>query len=408
MQIGTSTYVMDWALAQDWAIMIAKVAAIIVIIWVLGKGAKWAFAKLINAVPMLKRQSGSGDSLGESLGKIVSLLIWLVGLIVILSILGLNSVISPLQALLDQVLGFIPRIFGAGLILFIGLFVARIVRQLVETTLSTVDLDRWAAKGGVDQVTGSNTISKTIATVCYVLVVIPVGIAALQAIEIAAISEPAIDVLKTVFSAVPLLLGASLLLGIGYFAGSWVSDMVEQLLTGLGFDRTIHSIGLVGAKVSPSKVIGSVAMIGIMLFLAIAATRMLDFPELTAILNAVLEIGSRVIFGSVIIGIGILIANLIAGLVGKATDGGDLGPNVVRFATIGLFVAMGLSQMGIGGPIVELAFGAIVVAAAAAGALAFGLGGRDAAARTLATLADKAEAAPAAAPKAKAKTATKK
>ena len=407
MQIGTSTYVMDWALAQDWAIMIAKVAAIIVIIWVLGKGAKWAFAKLINAVPMLKRQSGSGDSLGESLGKIVSLLIWLVGLIVILSILGLNSVISPLQALLDQVLGFIPRIFGAGLILFIGLFVARIVRQLVETTLSTVDLDRWAAKGGVDQVTGSNTISKTIATVCYVLVVIPVGIAALQAIEIAAISEPAIDVLKTVFSAVPLLLGASLLLGIGYFAGSWVSDMVEQLLTGLGFDRTIHSIGLVGAKVSPSKVIGSVAMIGIMLFLAIAATRMLDFPELTAILNAVLEIGSRVIFGSVIIGIGILIANLIAGLVGKATDGGDLGPNVVRFATIGLFVAMGLSQMGIGGPIVELAFGAIVVAAAAAGALAFGLGGRDAAARTLAALADKAEAAPSA-PKAKAKTSTKK
>jgi hypothetical protein len=159
--------------------------------------------------------------------------------------------------------------------------------------------------------------------------------------------------------------------------------LLEDVLNGLGFDRTIHSTGLVSAKVSPSKIAGNLAMIGIMLFLAIAATRMLDFPELTSILNTVLEVGSRVIFGSVIIAVGLLVANLVAGLVGNASDGGSIGPMVVRYATIGLFVAMGLSQMGIGGPVVELAFGAIVVAAAVAGALAFGLGGRDAAARVL-------------------------
>ncbi|MBK8631168.1 MAG: mechanosensitive ion channel [Sphingomonadales bacterium] len=380
---GLTMWSMDWAAAQDWAVKLAIVAAIVVVTWLLARGAKWAFAKLVDQLPMLQRQGGNGESIGESLGKIVSLLIWLLGLIAVLQQLGLNNVIAPLQTLLDQVMGFIPNIIGAGLILFVGLVFARIVRQLIETTLGAANLDKLAARGGVDQVTGNNSVSKTIATICYVLIVIPIAIAALQALKISAISDPAIDVLETVFSAVPLLIGASLLLGLGYFAGNWVSGMLTELLDGLGFDRTIHSTGLLPATTKPGAVIGRLAMVGIMLFLAIAATRMLNFPELTDILNNVLEIGGRVVFGSVIIAVGLLLANLLSNLAAAASGGGSLGPNVIRYATVGLFVAIGLSQMGIGGPIVEMAFGAIVISAAVAGAIAFGLGGRDAAARVL-------------------------
>lgn len=386
MSNGIGGYVVDWDLARQLGEKAAWVAAILVITWALAKGAKWAFAKLVSQVPMLQRQSGAGEAVGESLGKIVSLLIWLLGMIAVLQRLGLDNVIKPLQTLLDQIMGFIPNILGAGIILFLGLVVARIVKQLVETTLSTINLDGWAARSGVDKVTGTNTISKTLATLCYVLIIIPISIAALQALQISAISEPATQVLRTVLGAIPLLIGAALLLGIGYFAGTWVSGLVEDLLSGLGFDRTIHATGLVSSKVSPSKVLGSLAMVGIMLSLAIAATRLLAFPELTTILNTILEIGGRVIFGSVIIAVGVLVANLIASIAANASDGSTLGATVIRYATIGLFVAMGLSQMGIGGPIVELAFGAVVVAAAAAGAIAFGLGGRDAAARALARL----------------------
>jgi len=57
---------------------------------------------------------------------------------------------------------------------------------------------------------------------------------------------------------------------------------------------------------------------------------------------------------------------------------------VVRYATIALFVAMGLKYMGIADSIITLAFGSVVVGGALAAALAFGLGGREAAARTLA------------------------
>lgn len=372
------------------------VAAIVAITWALAKGAKWGFAKLVDRIPLLQRAGGDGESIGISLGKIVALLIWLLGLIAILQRLGLDNVIQPLQGMLDQFLSFVPNIVFAGVILFVGLAFARIVRELIETALTAVSLDRWAERGGVANVTGTNTISKTIATIAYILIIIPVVIAALQMLKISAISDPATQVLETVLTAIPLIIGAALLLGVGYFLSQWVSSLVEELLGGLGFDRTIHGTGLISAKVKPSAVVGKLAMIGIMLFVAIAATRMLNFPELTAILNTVLEVGSRVIFGSVIIAVGILIANLVAGLVASSTDGGAIGPAVVRYATIGLFVAIGLNQMGIGGPIVEMAFGAVVVAAAVAGALAFGLGGRDTAARILEDARAKSNEAPAA------------
>jgi hypothetical protein len=55
----------------------------------------------------------------------------------------------------------------------------------------------------------------------------------------------------------------------------------------------------------------------------------------------------------------------------------------VRYAIIALFTAIGLTFMGLADAIVMMAFGLILGSAAIATALAFGLGGRDAAARAL-------------------------
>ena len=54
---------------------------------------------------------------------------------------------------------------------------------------------------------------------------------------------------------------------------------------------------------------------------------------------------------------------------------------IVRYAIIALFTAIGLTFMGLADQIVMMAFGLILGSAAVATALAFGLGGRDAAAR---------------------------
>ena len=310
------SYQFDQNLAVELLEKAAMAIAILIVTWLLAKAAKWAFAKLVDAVPLLQRGTGNGQSVGLALGKIVSLFIWLFGLLAILQVLDLNAVAGPINSLLENVVEFVPRLIGAGILLFVGLMIAGIVRDIAVTAMQTVDLDKWANKGGVDNVTGNHAISKTIGTIVYILIAIPVAIAALNVLSIESISEPASDMLRMILEAIPRIIGAAILLGIGYLISKFVVNMLTQLLTGFGVDRSLSATGLVGETTSASSIIARVVQIAILLFFAIAATRMLGFPELTNILEEVLELAGRVVFGAVIIGAGFLIANMLGRLIG--------------------------------------------------------------------------------------------
>jgi hypothetical protein len=375
-------YRFDQQMALELLEKVVIALAILVITWLLARAAKWAFAKLVDKVQFLQRGTGSGSSLGESLGKIVSLLIWLFGLLAILQVLGLGTVAGPINTLLENIMGFIPNLIGAGLIFFIGAMVAKIVRDITVTALQTVDFDRWANKGGVESVTGNNAISKTIGVIVYVLIIIPVAILALDALDLNSISQPASNMLAMILEAIPRVIGAAILLGLGYLISRFVAQVLKDLLTGFGVDRSLGATGLLSEGTSASSIIARVVQVAIILFFAIAATRMLGFPELTAILNEVLELGGRVAFGAVVIAAGFLIANLLARLIGGA-DGQSSAATIVRWATIVIFTFMGLSYTGVGDIITDTAFSAIVIGIAVAGALAFGLGGREWAGRKL-------------------------
>jgi hypothetical protein len=375
-------YEFDQALFMIWAEKIFFAAVIIAVTWALAKAAKWAFARMVDQIAFLQRGTASGESVGMALGKIVSLLVWLFGLLAVLQQLGFDSVITPVQGLLTNFIGYLDNIVFAAAIFFIGSMIARIVRDLVVTALGTVDFDKWANKGGVEAVTGNSAITKTIGTIVYVLVIIPVAIAALQMLEISAITEPAMNLLNMVFKAIPLIIGACLLLGIGYVIARWIAGLIRDLLPSLGADRAIDELGILPAGRSASGLIATIVTIAIMVFFAIAATNMLGFPQLTNILETVLAQAGNVVFGAVLIALGVLIANILRNLIADATGPG-IASNVTYWITVGLFVFIGLKQMSIGGLIVDYAFLALAVGAAVAFALAFGLGGRDAAAQAL-------------------------
>lgn len=359
------------------------IAIILIVTWLLAKAAKWSFAKLVDRVPLFQRAAASGESIGSSLGRIVSLFIWLFGLVAVLQALDLNSVIAPVQGLINSFVAFVPKVLGAGIIFFVGGMIAKIVRDIVETSLATVKFDKWANLGGAEAVTGNSAISKTIGTIVFILIIVPVGIAALDVLGIPSITGPAKAMLEMVLSAVPLIIGASLVLGLGYVIARWVGSMIEEVLPGLGFDRSVEAIGIVPEGRSASGIVATILQVAIMLFMAVAATRLLGFPELTHIVETVLDQGASVIFGAVLIAAGVILARVLRGLVAAAAGEG-IAPSLVHWLTVGLFVFIGLKQMNIGGQIVDYAFGAIAVGVAVA--LAVGLGGREVAAKKLGKL----------------------
>ena len=381
MRMGN--YRFDENLFMEIVEKVLLAAVVLLVTWALARAAKWAFAKLVDNVGFFRHHTGDGGTLGESLGKIVSLLIWLFGLIILLQVLGLGVVAGPIDNFLDNVVDYVPNIIGAALIFFIGLIIAKIVRDLTVTALQTFDFDRWLGRTGATEATGNANFSKTIGTILYAIIVIFVSIAALDVLDIAAISEPASDMLRLIFAAIPNIIAAAILLGIGYLISRFVVQILKEVLPGLGVDRALSETGMVGSGTRVSSIIARVAQIAIILFFAVAATRVLGFPELTAILGEILELGGQVVFGAIIIAVGFLIANVLANLIGGQDGQTTTAGTIVRYATIILFTFMGLQFMGVGEDIVQTAFTALVIGGAVAAALAFGLGGREWAGRKL-------------------------
>lgn len=367
----------------DWADLLGTAAAaiaILVVTWLVAKAVQTALAKLTTKVPVLQKTGSDGQSIGVTLGSVGSLLVWLFGLLALLQLFGLSQALSPIQTLLNGVTGFLPNLVGAVLVFVVGAMLAKIVRQLVETALGAMPFDAWLNKAGAAEVTGNNTISKTLALVLYSLIMIVVGIAALQVLGISSISGPAEQMLNTIFTAIPNIIAAALLLGIGVVIARFAGDLVAQLLDGLGVDRALRELDVLPADKSASPGIAKVAQVAIVLFFAVMAAQLLDFPQITLFLSEVLALGGRVVFGAAVIAVGFLVANQLARIASGASA------TIIKAATMVLFAAMGLKFMGIADSIIELGFGAVVIGGAAAAALAFGLGGREAAAAQLAQL----------------------
>jgi len=151
-------------------------------------------------------------------------------------------------------------------------------------------------------------------------------------------------------------------------------------------------MGVLPSAAWPSRIVANIAMIAIILAASIEAARQLGGDQIAIFLAQVTALGGKVIFGTLIIVVGIFLARIIANLVGSGTGEGGYAQTIIRYAIIALFTAIGLTFMGLADQIVMMAFGLILGSAAVATAIAFGLGGRDAAARILERWAD--EAAP--------------
>jgi len=393
----------------EWGPKVLFAILILVVTHFVAKAVQWGVAKLIDRVPVLKRHPGiGGDSVGTELGRLAYWLVWLVGLIAALQPLGLSGVLTPVTALTNEVFAFLPRLLGAGLFFFAGLILARIVRHVIEAALGALNLERLLGRAGisigdpplaVDQ-TGTasegvtparSSIARAVGATVSAVIIIFAAIGALQILQIEAISGPATAMLQQIALAIPQVLAAVLIVAIAFLIGRWVKTLIETVLPSLGFDNSVRALGIMPASAQPSRIIGSIAMTAVLIVGLMEAARKVGGDSSAALLFQITELGGKVIFGTVIIVVGIFLARILANLVGSSTGESSYAQTIVRYSIIALFTAIGLTFMGLADQIVMLAFGLILGSAAVATALAFGLGGRDAAARLLERYADRVE-----------------
>ena len=372
--------------------------------------------------------------ISANMGNVAYWLVLLLFLPAIVGVLQIDGLMGPLNTMATDVMGMLPNIFVAIVIGVVGWVVAKVVRGLVTNLLASTGIDRFSAR---NEDTRDLQLSRLGGTLAFILVFVPALIAALDALRITAISQPLTHMLDIMVAAIPGILAAAAILLLAWFIGRFVAGLVSSLLASLGLDRLPERLGLGhafdraptdvpalpgatraeyeyssalegvrGADGSPaaqpvavasdtaqplsrspetgslSGFVGKVTLFFIMLFATVEAADLVGFAGVRDLLATFIAFGADILLGLVIFVVGYWLANLAAEAIRRANPDNAVGlSRIARVAILGLVIAMGLRAMGIADDIVNLAFALVLGAVAVAVALAFGLGGREAAGR---------------------------
>jgi len=331
---------------------------VLIIGWFIARALRSLTKNLLSKTDLdnrLFKTTKSNFSPEAMISKLVYFVVMLIVLMVVLEKLGVTDVLDPIKGMVATFLEAVPKIITAGIIGFAGYMIATIVSELMG--FAGESLDRF-----------------------FIIIFIPILIIAIDKLGFRTLSEPLTDMLRTMMDAIPKLIAAAVILAVFYFGGRFVTGILKELLGNLGIDNMANKMGI--ANMMGSNKMSTVASNLVFAFLmftgVIAAVEQLEFTQMSVLLNDLLEMSGRILFGLIIMAIGNWISTTAAGAVQD-----KFLASITRMATLGLFLAIALRTMGIANDIVNLAFGLTLGAVAVAVALSFGLGGREAAGKQM-------------------------
>lgn len=199
------------------------------------------------------------------------------------------------------------------------------------------------------------------------------------------------NALNRFVSFLPALVGAAIILLVGWFVSGLLARLIERALKAIGLEAAVERSGIgdfirrSGTKLTTSGVIAALVKYSIFLIFVQAAANVLGIPQLTEIINRIVLFIPSVIVAMAIIVIGSLIARFLSGLVRSSVSELGVGnPNLLatltQYVVIGFAVIAAIDQLGIAATLVNTLLIGLIGSVALAIGLAFGLGGRDVAA----------------------------
>jgi len=375
-------------LLAEWVGKLISVGISLLVAWVIATVLKFLVVRVLNVTKLDERlgEKVTGKktaNMNESIGKTVFWLVFLVFIPSILNNLGIGQAADSVQGLVDQIISYIPGIIGAVIILVLGGLFARILRQIVTGFLEGIGLDSLSERFGFGTDKKAQPLSGLLGTVVYVIIMVTVIGQALAALNLDVLTNISEQILGSLTGAILGTLGAAVILGVAYYLAKFISDIVTSLLAGIGLDRLPEILGFKTAEGTKlSGVVGYVVLVYVMLFAVQGTAETFGLASIAAIVGSLITLGGNVLLAVAIFMVGIYLANVASNVI--TTAGGEDASflaNVARWGILIFVAGIALTQAGV--PLAGQTITILLYAIGAAAALAFGLGGRDAAARQL-------------------------
>ncbi len=369
--------------------------------------AAWVSAFIVKRLLKLIRLDGKLDSWGinegqsgtalKFIGKLVFLIVFLLFLPAVLGALGLEGVSDPITDFASTFISYIPNIIAAAILVFLGIFIGQILSGIIATLLSKTKIDSLTEKlsgkrkdstegenesetSSVGQVKISTVIGKIVNAVIILIAIVE----ALTVLNIDAISAPAVSIINKIFAAIPNIIFATIVVALGVVISGIVCGLIKNLLVGLKADSLVTKLfPKSNMKFSIVSFISGVVRIAIILFVIAEGVKILNLEILSGITTVIIAYIPMVIKATLIGVAALLGANLIESSLGESMPGGKIAVKILKTIIYVVAVFMILSQLEFATVIVNWAFIITLTALAVAFAIAFGIGGKDFAKKTL-------------------------
>src|SRR5215203_270976 len=179
--------------------------------------------------------------------------------------------------------------------------------------------------------------------------------------------------LSAFFSYIPQLIGAILVLIVGYIVAKLLQAVVTRLLGAIGFEHWMERGGIkqfferAETRQTPTSILGTLVFWFVFIIAIVMATDALGIRQVSVVLAELIAYIPSVIAALLILILAALLANFLAGKVRGAT-GSDILAGIARYAIIIYAVFAALTELGIAvqltAPTFLIVLGAIALAAA--------------------------------------------
>lgn len=326
------------------------------------------------------RQGGTAI---KFIGKLVFLIVFLLFLPPALNALGLDSVSKPITDFAGKFIDYIPNVIAALVLVFVGIFVGGILEEIISLLLSKTKIDSLTKKYRSEETEGV-MISSIIGKIVNAIVVLIAVVQALTVLDIEAISAPALSIIDAVFGAIPDILLTAIVVAVGLYVANLACKLLLGILEGIGFDGTVKKLTPeMKVAFSPSKLITNIVRILIILFIIAQGIEILNLALLANVMSAVLAYIPMIIKAVIIALVAYFGANALTSFMKKAFPEAKTVTAIGRILIYTVAAFMILSQLDFATTIVNYAFIISLCALGIAFAIAFGIGGRDFAKKTL-------------------------
>ena len=188
---------------------------------------------------------------------------------------------------------------------------------------------------------------------------------------------------------IPRLFGAMVVVLLGFVVAKFLDTLLSKLLGKIGLDRLMAGTGLTkllsraGIQVPVSTLIGKIVYWFVLLIFLVTAAESLGLERVSATLDVLALYLPKVFGAALVLLAGVLLAQLVSGLVRGAAEGGGLG-RVAQGLVIIISISVAIGQLEVKTDLLNNVIAIVLISVGLAVALALGLGSRDIASQILA------------------------